>query len=61
MSGTPLTIVTLTALLAVLGYIALRASRLDSQLDVLLREQSAERHRVEREVERVRSTAAPGC
>ena len=61
MWGTPLTIVMLTAALAVVGYIALWASRLDTRLGALLQEQSEERRRVEREVERVRATAAPGC
>jgi hypothetical protein len=61
MWGTPLTIVTLTALLAVLAYIALWADRLDHRLGALLHEQSEERRRVEREVDRVRSTVAPDC
>jgi hypothetical protein len=61
MWGTPLTIVTLAALLAALGYLAQRASRLERSLNALLREQSEERRRVEREVERVRATAARGC
>jgi hypothetical protein len=61
MWGTPLTIVTLMALLAVLAYIASWASRLDGRLGALLQEQSEERRRVERRVDRVRSTAVPGC
>jgi len=61
MWGIPLTIVTLTALLAVLAYIALWARRLDGRLGALLQEQSEQRRRVEREVDRVRSTAVPGC
>jgi hypothetical protein len=61
MWGTPLTIVMLTAALAVVGYIALWAGRLDTRLGVLLQEQSEERRRVEREVERLRATGAPGC
>jgi hypothetical protein len=54
MWGTPLTIVMLTAALAVVGYIALWAGRLDTHLGALLQEQSEERRRVEREVERLR-------
>ena len=61
MWGIPLTIVVLTAALAVVGYIALWASRLDIRLGVLLQEQSEERRRAEREVERVRATGARGC
>jgi hypothetical protein len=61
MWATPLSIVMLTALLAVVAYIALWAGRLDTRLGALLHEQSEERRRVEREVERVRATGAPGC
>ncbi len=61
MWGTPLTIVMLTAALAVMGYIVLWASRLDSRLRALLQEQSEELRRIEREVRRVRATGAPGC
>jgi hypothetical protein len=61
MWGTPLTIVMLTAALAVASYIALLASRLDTRLGALLLEQSDELRRIEREVERVRATGAPGC
>ena len=61
MWGTPLTIVMLTAALAAVGYIASWSSRLDTHLGALLQEQSEERRRVERELERVRATAAPGC
>jgi hypothetical protein len=61
MWGTPLTIVMLTALLAVVAYIASWASRLDIRLGALLQEQGEERLRVEREVQRVRATGAPGC
>jgi hypothetical protein len=56
MWGTPLTIVMLAAALAVVGYIALWASRLDTRLAALLQEQSEERRRVEREVGRVRAS-----
>jgi hypothetical protein len=61
MWGTPLTIVMLTAAVAAVGYIASQASRLDTRLGALLQEQSEERRRLEREVERVRATSAPGC
>jgi hypothetical protein len=61
MWGTSLTIVMLTALLAVVAYIALWASRLDTRLGTLVQEQSEERRRMEREVERLRATGAPGC
>jgi hypothetical protein len=56
MWGSPLTIVMLTAALAVVGYIALWASRLDTHLGALLQEQSEERRRVEREVARLRAS-----
>ena len=49
----------LTAALAVVGYIALWASRLDTHLGSLLQEQSEDGRRVEREVERLRATGAP--
>jgi hypothetical protein len=61
MWGTPLSIVMLTALLAVVAYIASRAGWLDARIGALLQEQNEERRRVEREVERVRATGAPGC
>jgi hypothetical protein len=61
MWGSPLTIVMLAAALAVVGYIALWASRLDTHLAALLQEQSEERRRVERKVERLRATSAPNC
>jgi hypothetical protein len=61
MWGTPLTIVMLTALLAGVAYIALWAGRLDTRLGALLQEQNEERRRLEREVERLRATSAPGC
>ena len=61
MWGTALTIVTLTALLAGVAYIALWASRLDARLGALLQKQSEERRRLQSEVERLRATAAPGC
>ena len=53
--------VTLLSLLAALGYVALAARRLDSRLDLLLLKQSDQRHRIEQELNRVRTTAAPGC
>jgi hypothetical protein len=56
MWGTALTIVMLTAALAVVGCIALWASRLDTHLGALLQEQSEERRRAEREVKRVRAS-----
>ena len=61
MWGTPLTIVMLMAALAVVGYIAMWASRLDTHLGALLLEQSEERRRLQRELDRVRATGAPGC
>jgi hypothetical protein len=61
MWGPPLSIVMLTALLAVLAYIALWASRLDIRIDALLQEQSEERRSLGRKLERLRATGAPGC
>jgi hypothetical protein len=61
MWATALTIVTLLSLLAALGYLVFAARRLDARLDVLLQKQSEERNRMERELERVRATAVPGC
>jgi hypothetical protein len=56
-----LTIVTLLSLLAALGYLVSAARRLDARLVVLLQKQSEERNHMERELERVRATAVPGC
>jgi hypothetical protein len=56
MWGTPLTMVMLTALLAVAAYIASWAGRLDVRLGALLQEQTEERRRVEKEVQRVRAS-----
>jgi hypothetical protein len=53
--------VTLLSLLAALGYIALAAHRLDTRLDAMLQQQSDERSRMQRELDRLRATAAPGC
>jgi hypothetical protein len=61
MWGPPLSIVMLTALLAVLAYIALWASRLDIRIDALLQEQSEERRSLGRKLARLRATGAPGC
>jgi hypothetical protein len=51
----------LVSLLAALSYVAFAAHRLEAMLGVLLQKQSEEKTRVERELDRVRATAAPGC
>jgi hypothetical protein len=56
-----LTIGALVALLAALGYVAFAARRLEATLDALLRTQGEDRNRLARELERVRTTAVPGC
>ena len=56
-----LTIVTLVSLLAVLGYVASAARRLDARLSALLQKQSEEHSRIQQELDRVRVTAVPGC
>lgn len=61
MWATALTIGALVALLAALGYLAFAARELEATLDVLMRKQNEERDRLERELERVRATAVPGC
>jgi hypothetical protein len=61
MWATALTIVTLLSLLTALGSVAIAARKLDVTLAALLRKQNEERSRLERELERVRTTAAPGC
>ena len=61
MWATALTICALVALLAALGYAAFTARRLEATLDALMQNQSDARGRLERELERVRATAVPGC
>lgn len=61
MWATALTIGALVALLAALGYLAFAARELEATLDVLMRKQNEERDRLERELERLRATAVPGC
>ena len=61
MWATALTICALVVLLAALGSIALTARRLEATLDVLMQKQSEARDRLQRELERVRATAVPGC
>jgi hypothetical protein len=56
-----LTIGALVSLLAALGYVAFAARRLEATLGVLLRKQSEEQGRLQRELDRVRATAVPGC
>jgi signal transduction histidine kinase len=56
-----LTICALVALLAALGYTALAARRLDATLGVLIQTQNEARTRLARELDRVRTTAVPGC
>jgi hypothetical protein len=56
-----LTIGALVSLLAALGYVAFAARRLEATLGVLLQKQSEEQGRLQRELDRVRATAVPGC
>ena len=51
---TTLNIVTLVLMLAVLGYIAFAARKLDSSLGSLLEDQSERLRRIERDLDRVR-------
>lgn len=61
MWATALTIATLTSLLVALGHVAAASRKLDARLGTLLAEQSEERRRMQREVDRIRATTAPGC
>jgi hypothetical protein len=61
MWATALTIGALVSLLAALGYVAFAARRLQATLDALLQRQSEEKGRLVRELDRVRTTAVPGC
>ena len=61
MWATALTIGALVSLLAALGYVAFGARRLEATLGVLLQKQSEEQRRLQRELDRVRATAVPGC
>ena len=61
MWATPLTICALVALLVALAYVARAARRLEATLDVLMQKQYEEKGRLQRELDRVRATAVPGC
>jgi hypothetical protein len=61
MWATALTIGALVSLLTALGYVAFAARRLEATLGVLLQKQSEEQRRLQRELDRVRATAVPGC
>ena len=61
MWATALIIGALVALLAALGYVAFTARRLEAALDMLMQKQNEARGRLERELDRVRATAVPGC
>jgi hypothetical protein len=61
MWATALTICALVALLAALAHVARTACRLEATLDVLMQKQYEEKGRLQRELERVRATAVPGC
>jgi hypothetical protein len=61
MWATALTICALVALLAALAHVARTARRLEATLDVLMQKQYEEKGRLQRELERVRATAVPGC
>ena len=61
MWATALTICALVALLVALAYVARTARRLEATLDVLMQKQYEEKARLQRDLDRVRATAAPGC
>ena len=61
MWATALTIGALASLLVALGYVAFAARRLEAALDGLLQKQSEDQGRLECELDRVRTTAVPGC
>jgi hypothetical protein len=61
MWATALTICALVALLAALIYVARTTRRLEATLDVLIQKQYEAKGRSQRELERVRATAVPGC
>jgi hypothetical protein len=61
MWATALTIGALVSLLAALAYVAFAARRIEATLDVLLQKQGEEKGRLERELDRLRTTAVPGC
>jgi hypothetical protein len=61
MWATALTIAAFVSLLAALGCAAFAARRLEATIDLLLQKQSEDKRRLQRELERVRATAVPGC
>ena len=61
MWATALIICALVPLLVALAYVDRTARRLEATLDVLLQKQYEEKGRLQRELERVRATAVPGC
>jgi hypothetical protein len=61
MWATALTICALVALLAALTYVTRTTRRLEATLDVLIQKQYEEKGRLQRELDRVRATAVPGC
>lgn len=61
MWATALTICALVALLVALAYVARTARRLEATLDVLMQKQYDEKARLQRDLDRVRATAVPGC
>jgi hypothetical protein len=61
MWATALIICALVALLVALAYVARTARRLEATLDVLIQKQYEEKGRLQRDLDRVRATAVPGC
>jgi len=61
MWATALIICALVPLLVALAYVGRTARRLEATLDVLMQKQYEEKGRLQRELDRVRATAVPGC
>jgi hypothetical protein len=61
MWATALIICALVPLLVALAYVDRTARRLEATLDVLMQKQYEEKGRLQRELDRVRATAVPGC
>ena len=61
MWATALIICALVALFVALAYVARAARRLEATLDVLMQKQYEEKGRLQRDLDRVRATAVPGC
>jgi hypothetical protein len=61
MWATALIICALVALFVALAYVARATRRLEATLDVLMQKQYEEKGRLQRDLDRVRATAVPGC